>query len=68
MDKTEKRNKKELSRREFLFGATKGTLALGCLSLGLNQSCKKTEQTMGEAETTAKEKNQDNRYGTRFHL
>ena len=56
MDKTEKRNKKNLNRREFITGATKGALALGALSLGLNQSCKKTGQTTGEAETTAKEK------------
>jgi len=39
-----KKHRKNLSRREFIQEATKGALALSCLSFGLNESCSSQEK------------------------
>lgn len=39
-----KKHRKNLSRREFIQEATKGALALSCLSFGLNESCSRQEK------------------------
>ena len=42
-----KKDKEKLSRREFFREATKGALAIGCFSIGLNEACKSEKPGAG---------------------